>query len=880
MKGTQRASVIPFGTLSFVAAALLAFVYLLGFTQAVDRLTLNAWFRLRGVQATQDDILLVKLDQDFVDEYGFRIGELDRGFYARALDNLSAAGARVIGVDLFFPERSVTQGGRNPDMELAAAVLGNNVVLPQVRTGSLRGAGWAGDYVPFNPLLRTARRGVLNLDVTAYEISSEVTFQEGTLPSFALAVLRAGELPNVRLPGAYLIDYRGPSGTFPALSFLDVYRNQFSYSRVQGRIVLLGVSLAGTDQDQVATPFGLMSGLEVNANAVYTLLHGQLAQLPAPLYALLLLLSGVAWTPLTRRKWGLFHALAGAVLLSGASLLLFGLAALFVPPVWLALVPLVAYLGSSYRHLTTLDHQLSQRLGGLLDAAMLARPGDPSAGDLSTGFAPKGYVTHAPEMLESLLQGLGGESGLLLLDGERTAHGEVSPVLVALLDASVSERRRVSTGTLPYAVAQPIFLDDGVVGAVALSLPAPLPPHLLSLLETSAGMFSQLARYQRLRERTQTLADTLWPWRARSSLAKLNSLAMIGDLLATERSWLGSLLETLPQATFIMSPYGYSVFENAGARRLFSGEKNMLRALPQALQLDAERFQKDYVTLVERGEELELGLVERSSGRPVLLTLRVVRDSKEGGGGEVRGVAGIVNDLSKVEEMARQRQELIGVVVHDLRSPLTSIQGFADLLLEGDMTDAHEPLTIIRQEAARMQRMTDTFLDVVKLESDAFRPERTLSNLAELLRYAVAAVSTQAAQKEIVVAVDAPPFLEALVDPDMISRLITNLLSNAVKYSPAATRVTVRLEADKDEAVLSVQDEGYGMSEELRAQLFQKYKRAPSGKARAVKGTGLGLYLVRLIVDAHDGHVEVASELDQGSTFTVRLPLALEALTY
>ena len=718
---TQRSSVIPVSIIPLIVAALLALLYLLGLTQALDRLSLNAWFRLRGVQAAQDDILLVKLDQDFVDAYGFRIGELDRGFYARALENLSAAGARVIGVDLFFPERSVVTDGRNPDMELAAAVLGNNVVLPQIRAGSRRGSGWAGDYVPFNPLLRTARRGVLSLDASAHKISSEVTVRDGTLPSFALAVLRAGELPGIRASGDYLIDYRGPSGTFPALSFLDVYRNQFSYSRVQDKVVLLGVTLLGTDQDQLMTPFGLMSGLEVDANAVYTLLHGQLAQLPAPLYALLLLVSGVAWAPVTRRKRGMFYALAGTVILFGVSLLLFWLAALFVPPLWLALIPLVAYLSSSYRHLTTLDRQLTQRLRGLLDAAMLARPGDLATGDLSTGFAPKGYVTHAPEMLESLLQGLGGESGLLLLDAERTAHGEVSPVLVALLNASLSEQRRVSSGTLPYAVAQPIFLDEGVVGAVALSLPAPLPPHLLSLLETSAGMFSQLARYQRLRERTQTLADTLWPWRTQSSLAKLNSLALIGDLLATERSWLGSLLETLPQATFIMSPYGYSVFENAAARRLFSGEKNMLRALPEALQLDTERFQKDYVRLVEQGEELELGLVERGSGRPVLLSLRVVRGANEGGGGEVKGVAGIVNDLSKVEEMARQRQELIGVVVHDLRSPLTSIQGFADLLLEGDMTDTQEPLTIIRQEAARMQRMTDTFLDVVKLESNAFK---------------------------------------------------------------------------------------------------------------------------------------------------------------
>ena len=457
------------------------------------------------------------------------------------------------------------------------------------------------------------------------------------------------------------------------------------------------------------------------------------------------------------------------------------------------------------------------------------------------------------------------------IDQSKTSLGEVGEALEALTHETLQDRKPKTSGTVPHHVTEPIFLEGKLVGVVALTLPHPLPPHLRTLLRTSVSMFSQLARYQHLRERTETMTDTFWPWRTQSSLTKIDALAMVGDLLATERSWLGALSETLPQAVFIMSPYGYGVYGNNAARRLFKDERNMLRALPEALKIDPKRFQQMYVQTVERGESLELGLTERDSDRPVLLTLRVIH-----AGDEVKGVVGTVSDLSKVEELDRKRQELIGMVVHDLRSPLTSIQGFAEILLEDAPPDDHEHLEIISHEATRMRRMTDVFLDVVKLESGEFTPDLTPSNLAELLRYGVAAVSAQAAQKDILVSVNAPSFLEAMLDPDLISRMITNLLSNAIKYSGNGTKITVSIKQKEDRALLEIVDQGYGMDEAQLDNLFQKYKRAPEGKARAVTGTGLGLYLVKLVVDAHGGEIEVESEVEKGSRFRVSLPLETE----
>jgi signal transduction histidine kinase/CHASE2 domain-containing sensor protein len=862
---------LSYSLITLALTLLFMVLYAVGATKAVDYLFLDAFFQMRGKQPDQGDIVLVKLDEDFVKAYPFRIGELDRGFYARVIENLKLAGAKVIALDVFFPERSSLgrTATRNPDVELAEAISTSNVVLPLVRLED--NDDTTAPFLAPNVLLKDAKQGVILLEETSRSFTPVFTFPEGIFPSFAFATLEGAGLKATRNVNApLLIDYRGPTNSFPTLSFLDVYRNQFSYSAVKDKIVLVGVTLTGTDRDQLLTPFGEMSGVEVNANEIYTLLHGRLATISLGLYLVLLLAVGVFAPVFSRRKRGLWYMLVTIAATFVLAFLLFRLGT-FMSPLWLALLPAIAYLRTSYRHLLKLDTQLSKSLIQLLDSATLTDESKVTPTQLSQGFAPRGYATYAPDMLESLITGLGAKGGRLLLEQIPTEQGEVSEGLTRLSRQAIEERRTLSEGTFPYHIAEPITLDNKVVGAVALTLTSPPPPHLLSLLTTSVQTFSQLARYQKLRERTTSFTGTLFPWRARTSLDKLEALSMVSDLIVTERGWLGALVESLPQAVFIMSPYGYSVYKNAAARRLFGDEKNMLAAIPQMLRLERERFQHDYAVMVERGEELEFGLTERNTERPVLLTLRVVES-----GGEIKGVAGVVSDLSKVEELDRQRQEMIGMVVHDLRSPLTSIQGFAELMLAEAEGEKREFLDIIKSESQRMKRMTDVFLDVVRLENERFELFVTSTNLAELLRYAVGAVSYQASQKNIVIAVKAAAFLEANLDADLVSRLMVNLLTNAIKYSPEKTRITATLNQDDDDVRLEITDEGYGMTEEQCKSLFQKYQRTDEAKARRIVGTGLGLYLVKLICDAHKGRVIVTSELKKGSTFQVTLPLKQE----
>ena len=862
-----------FSLLTLCIALWLTLTYLLGLSHPVDNLFLDTFLNLRGQQTAPEDIIIVALDEDFISAYGTRVGDVDRRVYAEVITTLKQTGARVIGLDFFFPEV------RAEDAALAEAIAapGAPVVLPQVaarlvtageRTSSSTRTFLKDEHLPFNPLLQDVPRGVLGLAEYARMVEPLATFQDGRLPSFALQIVQqAGLEPNTRQLSERLIDYRGPAGSFVTRSFLDVRAQRISFSEFQNKIVLVGVTLLGTDRDQILTPFGDMPGVEVNANEVFTLLHGRLVRLSDPLYALFLLALGVSWPFVSKRRWGIAYTLVAALGVLGVSYVLF-LQHLFVSPFMLIVTLALMYMSSSYESLASLDKELLSKLSVLLDSAQRGAF-DVASTNLTRGFSPVTTTDDGDDMLESLMSALNGLGGVLLLQDSQYQQGEVSETLSSLAMSALHEGKKQQTGTLPHHLAEPIFVDGQQTGVIAMTLPAPLPPHLRTLFSSSLRTFSQLAHYQRVRARTTTISTRL-PQRTRSSQDKIQAISMVSDLLATERSWLGVLLETLPQAVFIMSPYGYIIYKNVAARRLFGDEKNMLSAIPKNLKLNAETFQKDYIHTVEQGETLELGVTERRNERPVLLTLQVVRANNE-----VKGVAGIVSDLGAIEEVNRQRQEMFSMIVHDLRTPLTGIRGFADLLLElSDDETMQEYLGIISEESERMKRMTDDVLDLSKLESDTVALSLADCNVAELLRHAVASLSPEASRKDITIAVLAPTFVGMVADADLLSRVLLNLLSNAVKYSPAETRVTATLAVQDAHVRIVVKDEGFGLSEEQQRLLFRKYGRVSDGPHAAVKGTGLGLYLVKMIVEAHQGSISVTSQPEVGTSFVIELPVA------
>ena len=246
---------------------------------------------------------------------------------------------------------------------------------------------------------------------------------------------------------------------------------------------------------------------------------------------------------------------------------------------------------------------------------------------------------------------------------------------------------------------------------------------------------------------------------------------------------------------------------------------------------------------------------------------------------ENRRMARRIASLEAARQLARMQDEFVSTVSHELRTPLGFIKGYTTTLLrqdaEWDATTRVEFLRIIDEEADRLRELIDNLLDSSRLESGAIGMTREPTRIAPLLRSV--AERAQAAYPEMALRVEAPEGLPILeIDSTRIAQVLDNLLSNAAKYAPGAA---VELRAGRqDEAVLiEVDDRGPGIPAEHLSQMFQRFYRVPETQ-RTVRGTGLGLYICRKIVESHGGQIGVDSQPGRGTRFFFTLPLAtLEA---
>ncbi len=232
---------------------------------------------------------------------------------------------------------------------------------------------------------------------------------------------------------------------------------------------------------------------------------------------------------------------------------------------------------------------------------------------------------------------------------------------------------------------------------------------------------------------------------------------------------------------------------------------------------------------------------------------------------------------AELREVDRLKTEFVASVSHELRTPLTSIRGYAELLLdevEGDETSQQgRMLDVIDRNARRLLNLIEDLLLLSKVDSKTLAHQVEPIDLVELVEGAVVVLqpTNESAGVAVVTELAGPLPIEG--DRSQLERVLFNLLTNAVKFSHAGGTVTIGGRADGDEVVLTVADHGLGVSAEELPRLFTRFFRSASDEAHNIPGTGLGLAVVREIVENHDGQVTMDSTLGEGSTVTVRLPL-------
>lgn len=241
-----------------------------------------------------------------------------------------------------------------------------------------------------------------------------------------------------------------------------------------------------------------------------------------------------------------------------------------------------------------------------------------------------------------------------------------------------------------------------------------------------------------------------------------------------------------------------------------------------------------------------------------------------------QGAIMVLRNITKIKKLEQMRSEFVANVSHELRTPLTSIKGYVETLLDGVLEDrelSNKFLWIINAEADRLNRLISDLLYLSELETGSMEIVKNHIN-AEMLLDSIINLLRPVAQKEDIriikeIILGAEDFQG---NQDMIEQVLINLLENAIKYSHTGGLVKIRIAPHKEGIIIEIVDQGIGIPAKDLPRIFERFYRVDKARSRQVGGTGLGLSLVKHIVERHKGHVLVKSEENKGTTFNVILP--------
>lgn len=231
----------------------------------------------------------------------------------------------------------------------------------------------------------------------------------------------------------------------------------------------------------------------------------------------------------------------------------------------------------------------------------------------------------------------------------------------------------------------------------------------------------------------------------------------------------------------------------------------------------------------------------------------------------------------RLEQTEEMRRKLITDVTHELSTPLTSMQGMMEGLLDGVFPPDRETFTLIHQETVRLQQLVHNLKELSILESRSLSLDIREYDLILLLHAVIQKMGPSFLDKQIHLSWEhVPPPVPILADSNRMTQVFTNLLSNALRYTTPGGRVSVHLVVTGQEAVVIVRDSGIGIAAHDLPHIFERFYRADRSRARSTGGSGVGLSIVKEIVELHGGSIEVTSEVNHGSCFRVSLPLLHE----
>jgi two-component system phosphate regulon sensor histidine kinase PhoR len=364
---------------------------------------------------------------------------------------------------------------------------------------------------------------------------------------------------------------------------------------------------------------------------------------------------------------------------------------------------------------------------------------------------------------------------------------------------------------------------------------------------------------------------------AKNAAAVVASAQMYREVVE-EKEELEHIIESVYAGLIMVAAHNNRIMQiNASARTMLGLDDKDIARAPYT-ELIENQGVKDMLaqSLMDKAEvatELDIALDPDEEPRVFQAQSSPVRAED----GSTLGAVAIFNDITEIRSVERMKTAFVSTVSHELRTPLTSIKGFVSTLLADvdgyyDQATVREFHEIIDQECDRLVRLISDLLNVSRIEAGrALDLNPKPLQLSGLIEKVVNAQRSYATKHQIVVEnTEDLPLIVA--DEDKVDQILTNLTNNAIKYSPEGGTVTVRGAAENGAVKISVSDEGVGIPKEHLGKVFDRFHRVDNRDTREVGGTGIGLFLVKHLVEAHGGEIWVESELGKGSCFTFTLP--------
>ncbi len=505
---------------------------------------------------------------------------------------------------------------------------------------------------------------------------------------------------------------------------------------------------------------------------------------------------------------------------------------------------------------------------------------------------PAGMENHLnrPEISEALRQGAGSSVRFSPTLGTQMMYVAIAireqdgPVAVIRVASPLAEIDRVSHSMYVHLLWAGLAI---AVGAAVLSF-------------LIARRISQpIIGIERIAERFAAgELDLRVPTPASAELAalagSLNRMAVqLGERITTitaQRNELDAILASMAEGVFAVDNQGCIVSANPAAAELLGlgpAEAQGRHVEEIIRNVDLQQFVRQTLAGVQPPEtdiSLPVDGVRPPSGNEQAWGPEVSRSfTLHGAGltdarGRRTGAVIVLNDMTRVRRLEAIRRDFVANVSHELKTPVTSIQGFVEALVEGGVKEPAQVeryLSIIARHASRLNSIIDDLLTLSRLEEAGERRALSfdVSPVKPVLEEAIDLSGVKADEKRITIELACDDAVEARINPPLLEQAVINLIDNAVKYSPEGSRIRIEARQDRTQVSIAVTDEGCGIPPEHLPRIFERFYVVDKSRSRKLGGTGLGLAIVKHIAQAHGGRVAVTSAPGKGSTFTIYLPV-------